>query len=309
MSIAASSPKKHTNHIRRTMNDRWAKIVAYVIVGLFGLVCLYPLLLTVTVSLTPEAVINRDGFRLIPREFTLDTYTYIFAHSGERILKSYGVTTLVTVAGTFLSMLVTCMISYAISLREMKYRNVIAFICNFTTIFSAGLVPWYVVCRQWYGLANSLVGLILPPLFSVWSMFLMRTYFKAISPSLYEAAKIDGAGHWTIFFRIALPLSVTALLTVGLMIALNYWNDWWHALMFVEDRNLWPLQFYLYQVVSNVNAVSSGRVPSGAAANLRLPAETMKMAVTIVTIGPILFLYPFIQRYFVQGIMTGAVKE
>jgi ABC-type glycerol-3-phosphate transport system permease component len=291
------------------MNDRWAKIVAYVIVGLFGLVCLYPLLLTVTVSLTPERVIDRDGFRLIPAEFSLDTYTYIFAHSGERILRSYGVTTLVTVAGTFFSMLVTCMISYAISLREMKYRNVIAFICNFTTISSAGLVPWYVVCRQWYGLANSILGLILPPLFSVWSMFLMRTYFRAISPSLYEAAKIDGAGHWTIFFRIALPLSVTALLTVGLMIALNYWNDWWHALMFVEDRNLFPLQFYLYQVVSNVNAVSSGRVPSGAAANLRLPAETVKMAVTIITIGPILFLYPFIQRYFVKGIMTGAVKE
>ena len=301
MSIAASSPQKHTNHIRSTANDKWAKIVAYVIVGLFGLVCLYPLLLTVTVSLTPESVINKDGFRLIPREFTLDTYTYIFAHSGERILKSYGITTFVTVVGTLASMLVTCMISYAISLREMKYRNVIAFICNFTTIFSAGLVPWYVVCRQWYGLANNILGLILPPLFSVWSMFLMRTYFKAISPSLYEAAKIDGAGHWTIFFRIALPLSVTALLTVGLMIALNYW--------FVEDRNLFPLQFYLYQVVSNVNAVSSGRVPSGAAANLRLPAETVKMAVTIITIGPILFLYPFIQRYFVQGIMTGAVKE
>ena len=274
MSIAASSPRKHTNHIRRTMNDRWAKIVAYVIVGLFGLVCLYPLLLTVTVSLTPERVIDRDGFRLIPAEFSLDTYTYIFAHSGERILRSYGVTTLVTVAGTFFSMLVTCMISYAISLREMKYWNVIGFICNFTTIFSAGLVPWYVVCRQWYGLANNILGLILPPLFSVWSMFLMRTYFKAISPSLYEAAKIDGAGHWTIFFR-----------------------------------NLFPLQYYLYQVVSNVNAVSSGRVPSGAAANLRLPAETVKMAVTIITIGPIIFLYPFIQRYFVQGIMTGAVKE
>ena len=273
------------------------------------MICLYPLLLTVTVSLTPEDVIDRDGFRLIPASFSLDTYTYIFAHSGERILKSYGVTTFVTVVGTLASMLVTCMISYAISLREMKYRNVIAFICNFTTIFSAGLVPWYVVCRQWYGLANNILGLILPPLFSVWSMFLMRTYFKAISPSLYEAAKIDGAGHWTIFFRIALPLSVTALLTVGLMIALNYWNDWWHALMFVEDRNLFPLQYYLYQVVSNVNAVSSGRVPSGAAANLRLPAETVKMAVTIITIGPILFLYPFIQRYFVQGIMMGAVKE
>ena len=309
MNIAANTPKRHSNHIRQSKNDRWAKIVAYVIVGLFGLICLYPLLLTVTVSFTPEDVINKDGFRLIPSEFTLDTYTYIFAHSGARILKSYGVTILVTVVGTMGSMLVTCMIAYAISLREMKYRNVIAFICNFTSIFSAGLIPWYVVCTNWYGLRNNIFALILPPLFSVWSMFLMRTYFKAISPSLYDAAKIDGAGHMTIFFRIAMPLSVTALLTVGLMYALNYWNDCWHALMFVDDRDLYPLQYYLYSIVSNVNAVSSGRVPAGAAANIRLPAETVKMAVTIITIGPILFGYPFIQRYFVRGIMTGAVKE
>ena len=116
----------------------------------------------------------------------------------------------------------------------------IAFICNFTSIFSAGLIPWYVVCVNWYGLRNNILALILPSLFSVWYMFLMRTYFKAISPSLYDAAKIDGAGHWTIFFRIALPLSVTALLTVGLMYALCYWNDWWHALMFIDDRDLFP---------------------------------------------------------------------
>ncbi len=148
MSMAASAPKKHTNRIRHSRNDIWAKIIAYIIVGLFGLICLYPLLLTVTVSFTPEDVINRDGFRLIPREWTLDTYTYIFAHSGARILKSYGVTILVTAAGTLGSMLVTCMIAYAISLKEMRYRNVIAFICNFTSIFSAGLIPWYVVCAN-----------------------------------------------------------------------------------------------------------------------------------------------------------------
>ena len=309
MSIAENTPRKRSNHIRQSRNDRWARILAYVIVGLFGLICLYPLLLTVTVSLTPEDVINRDGYRLIPRQWSLDTYTYIFAHSGARIMKSYGITILVTVVGTFGSMLVTSMIAYAISLRELKYRNVIAFICNFTSIFSAGLIPWYVVCVNWYGLRNNILALILPAMFSVWYMFLMRTYFKAISPSLYDAAKIDGAGHLTIFFRIALPLSVTALLTVGLMYALNYWNDWWHALMFIDDRNMYPLQYYLYSIMSNVNAVSSGRVPSGAAANIRLPAETVKMAVTIITIGPILFGYPFIQRFFVRGIMTGAVKE
>ena len=309
MNTAVRSRQHHSSHIRRTSSDRWAKIIAYVIVGLFGLMCLYPLLLTVTVSVTPEDVIAREGYRLIPSQWTLDTYTYILAHSGARILKSYLVTIIVTIVGIVGSMLVTCMISYAISLRELKYRNVIAFVCNFTSIFSAGLIPWYVVCVNWYGLRNNMMALILPSLFSVWYMFLMRTYFRAISPSLYDAAKIDGAGHLTIFFRIALPLSITALLTVGLMYALNYWNDWWHALMFIDNRDLYPLQYYLYSIMSNVNAVSSGRVPSGAAANIRLPAETVKMAVTIITIGPIIFLYPFIQRYFVKGIMMGAVKE
>ncbi len=309
MRTNAAASHNMPHHIRQTRNDRFVRVLAYTVVGLFGLICLYPLLLTVSVSLTPEDVVVSDGFRLIPRTFSLDTYRYIFAHSGDRILRSYGVTLVVTAAGTLASMLVTSMLAYAISLREMRYRNVIAFICNFTSIFSAGLIPWYVVCVNWYGLRNNLLALLLPPLFSVWNMFLMRTYFHAISPSLYDAAKIDGAGHWTIFFRIALPLSKTALLTVGLMYALSYWNDWWHALMFIDNRNLYPLQYYLYSIVSNVNAVSSGRVPSGAAASIRLPAETVKMAVTIITIGPIIFLYPFIQRYFVKGIMTGAVKE
>ena len=309
MSIAVHSRHHRSSHIRRGRSDRWARFVAYVIVGLLGLICLYPLLLTVTVSLTPEDTISREGYRLIPSRWTLDTYIYIFAHSGNRILKSYIVTIIVTLVGTAGSMLVTCMISYAISLQEMRYRNVIAFICNFTSIFSAGLIPWYVVCVNWYGLRNNILALILPAMFSVWNMFLMRTYFRAISPSLYDAAKIDGAGHMTIFFRIALPLSITALLTVGLMYALCYWNDWWHALMFIDNRDLFPLQYYLYSIMSNVNAVSSGRIPSGAAANIRLPKETVKMAVTIITIGPIIFLYPFIQRYFVKGIMTGAIKE
>lgn len=296
-------------HVIQSKRDRWVVVLAYAVVGIFALICLYPLLLTLSVSFTPERLIARDGFKLIPEAFALDTYVYIFAHSGARILRSYGVTIFVTVFGTVSSMLVTCMISYAISLSEMRYRNVIAFICNFTTIFSAGLVPWYVVCVNWYGLRDNIMALILPAMFSVWNMFLMRTYFKNISVSLYDAAKIDGASHWKILFSIALPLSKTAILTVGLMYVLSYWNNWWNALMFISDRDLYPLQYYLYSIVSNVNAISSGRVPSGAAASIRLPSETVKMAVTIITIGPIIFLYPFIQRFFVQGIMTGAVKE
>ena len=214
-----------------------------------------------------------------------------------------------TVVGTFGAMLITSMIAFAISIKSLKYRNAIAYICNFTIIFSAGLIPWYYVCTKWYHLTDSYLGLIIPSMFSVYNMFLMRTYFSDIPESLYEAARIDGASWFKIYATLAVPLSKTAMLTVGLMYALSYWNDWWNALMFINDRDKYPLQYYLYNILSNVNAISSGRIPAGAAANIKLPAETVKMAVTIITIGPVIFLYPFIQKYFVNGIMTGAVKE
>jgi putative aldouronate transport system permease protein len=186
---------------------------------------------------------------------------------------------------------------------------VISYICNFTIIFSAGLIPWYYVCVNWYGFSNNFRALIVPQLVSVFNMFLLRTYFSQIPISLYESARIDGASYFKIWSTIAVPLTKTGMMTVGMMFALGYWNDWWNALMFIDDRDYFPLQYYLYNILSNVNAISSGRVPAGAAAAIQLPTETVKMAVTIVTIGPIIFLYPFIQKYFVDGIMTGAVKE
>lgn len=298
----------HTT-IKKSKSDVILKIFAYVFIGLFAIFCFYPLLMTLSVSFSSESAINLHGYSVFPQDFTLDTYLYIFAHSGAAILKSYGVTISVTVIGTVSAMLITSMMAFALSINSLKYRNVIAFLCDFTIIFSAGLIPWYICCTQYYHLGNNFASLILPSVFSVWNMFLLRTYFKSVPLSLYEAARIDGAGWFSIFWKITLPLSKTALLTVGLMYALQFWNDWWNALMFVRDKDLWPLQYYLYNILSNVNAISSGRVPSGAAANLKLPAETVKMAVTIITIGPILFAYPFVQKHFVNGIMTGAVKE
>jgi putative aldouronate transport system permease protein len=165
------------------------------------------------------------------------------------------------------------------------------------------------MCVKYYHLRNTVLALIIPSIFSVWNMFLLRTYFSHIPQSLYEAAKIDGANYYKIYSRIAMPLCKTGILTVGLMYALQYWNDWWNALMFINDKKLYTLQFYLYNILSNVNAISSGTIPQGAAANIALPAETVKMAVTVITIGPIIFLYPFVQKFFINGIMTGAVKE
>ncbi|MBO4902393.1 MAG: carbohydrate ABC transporter permease [Lachnospiraceae bacterium] len=295
--------------VRLFSADFWVKAVAYFIIAFFALCCLYPLIMVLSVSFSDNTEVMKYGYSAIPQNFSTETYLYLFAHSGTRILRSYGVTIGITIVGTAASMLITSMIAFAISIRDLKYRNVIAYICNFTIIFSAGLIPWYYVCVNWYHMTDTYAGLILPSVFSVWNMFLMRTYFEAVPASLYESAKIDGASYFQIYWKIALPLCKTAMLTVGLMYALCYWNDWWNALMFINDRDKFPLQYFLYNILSNVNAISSGRIPSGAAANLKLPAETVKMAVTVITIGPVIFLYPFIQKYFVDGIMTGAVKE
>lgn len=294
--------------MKKTLSDKTMSIFAYSFIGIVALACLYPLVLVLSVSLSSEKEVVRHGYSIIPQGFSFDTYKFIFANSGSRILKSYAVTIFVTLVGTAGAMLITSMIAFALSIKTLRFRNIISYICNFTIIFSAGLIPWYTVCVNYYGLKNSMSGLILPSILSVWNLFLMRTYFNSISPSLYEAAKIDGANYFTIFWRIAIPLSKTALMTVGLMYALMFWNDWWNALMFVDNKELFPLQYYLYNILSNVNAISSGRIPAGAS-GMQLPAETVKMAITVITIGPIIFLYPFIQKYFVKGIMTGGVKE
>jgi len=294
---------------RLSTPDILVKVIAYIVIIFFAIACLYPLVMVLSVSFSSNAAVTKHGYSILPQDLSLDTYRYLFAHSGLRILRSYGVTIGITIIGTALSMFITSMISFAISIKDLKYRNVIAFICNFTIIFSAGLIPWYYVCVNWYHMTNTFAGLILPSMFSVWNMFLMRTYFESVPVSLYESARIDGASYFYIYWKIAIPLCKTAMLTVGLMYALCYWNDWWNALMFINDRDKFPLQYFLYNILSNVNAISSGRIPAGAAANIALPSETVKMAVTVITIGPVIFLYPFIQKYFVNGIMTGAVKE
>ncbi len=300
---------KEKTQIKMSATDKAVTVFSYIFIGFIAIVCLLPLIMVVSVSVSNNTSVVQKGYSILPRDFTLDTYIYLFAHSGMRILRSYAVTIFVTIAGTALAMVITSMCSFALSIKSLKYRNVIAYFCNFTIIFSAGLIPWYYVCVNWYGFSNNFRALIIPQILNVFNMFLLRTYFEQVPVSLYESARMDGASYFKIWSSIAVPLTKTGMMTVGMMYALAFWNDWWNALMFVNDRDYFPLQYYLYNILSNVNAISSGRVPAGAAANIALPTETVKMAVTIVTIGPIIFLYPFVQKYFVNGIMTGAVKE
>lgn len=303
-----SEMRANLRPIHSALGDHIFKAVCVVFLLLFAAVCLYPLLLVLGVSFSDETDVLKYGYSLLPRNFSTATYRYIFLQSGSRIFDSYGITILTTAIGTLCSLVVTGMISFALSIKQLRYRNVIAFLCNLTIIFSAGLVPWYMICTRVFGFNNSLLGLIVPSMFSVWYMFMLRTFFADIPPSLYESATLDGAGYFTIFWRIAVPLCKTGLLTIGFMYALNYWNNWWNALLFIDRKELFPLQYLLYNVLSNVNAIKGGMIPAGAS-SVKIPAETVKMALTIITIGPIILLYPFIQKYFVNGITSGAVKE
>jgi putative aldouronate transport system permease protein len=292
-------------YMNNKLSDRAISVFAYAVMVLFALFCAYPLLLTLMISLSDETLVQIHGFRLIPEQFSLATYKYLLEKSSDKIISAYSVTISVTAAGTLLSLVVTSMLAYTMSQKNVKYRNGLALFSYITVIFSAGMIPWYIVCVNVLHINNTFFALILPYCVSIYNLFLLRNYFQSIPDSVVESAKIDGANAFTIYARLVVPLSRTAMLTVGLFYALAYWNDWFLAIMLVSSNKLYPLQYYLYNLLSNVNAISSGKVNES---NIKVPSETIKMATTIITIGPILLFYPFVQKYFVKGIIVGAVK-
>ena len=293
--------------MRSRSSDKIVSTLSYLFIGLFAAFCIYPLLLTIGVSFSDNHLVQLHGYRIIPEKFSLVTYEYILKTNGKRILDSYGVTLFQTVVGTLLSIFITSMMAFAIMMKNLKYRNAIALFSYFTVIFSAGLVPWYIVCVNYLGLKNNLFALILPYSMSVWNLFLLRNYFKSIPESIFESVEIDGGNYFYMYCKVGIPLAKTALLTVSLLYSLQYWNDWFLAVMLITERKLFPLQYYLYSIMSNVQAANAGQIQGGAG-HISFPTETAKMVVTCITIGPIVFLYPFFQKYFVHGIMIGAVK-
>jgi len=289
-------------------SEKLSTALIYLTIGLFSILCLLPFVLIISGSFTDESEIIKEGFKLIPDKISYTAWIMIWKDF-KRILNGYIVTVTVTGFGTLLSLLVTAMMAYPLSLPTVKYRNVIAFYAFFTLLFYGGIVPWYIIVSRTLRLRNSIMGLILPYTINAWNLFLLRNFFRTIPQEISESAKIDGAGDMTIFFRIILPLSKPGIATVGLFIALGYWNDWWLGLMLIEKHNLFPLQLLLRAIVSNVQFLRSAPKDVMAAdIGGMIPAEGVKMATCLVTIGPIVLLYPFVQKYFIKGIMIGALK-
>lgn len=291
----------------RTKRDKLVVGVMYVLTALFALICLYPLVLTLTTSLTDEQTLVRDGYRLFPAKLSTSAYDVIINSMGSKVLGAYGVTVLVTVIGTTLSVSISSALGYAVSVKSFKQRNVLNMLLYIPMVFSAGLLPWYLVCTRYYHLTNTLWALILPNCLSVFNVFLLRNFFSSLPASIAESARIDGAGHFRIFFTIAVPMAQVGIVTVGLFYALGYWNDFYLALMFIRKQEMYPMQYYLYNILSNIQ-FAARQAQTRLSFDIAIPSETIKMAVIIVTIGPIIFLYPFAQRFFVKGVIVGAVK-
>lgn len=279
----------------------------YVLLGIFSLICLLPIILAISGSFSNEVEIATKGFSLVPRGFSLDTYKYVFQSQGDTLLGAYGVTLATTILGTVLSVIITTCFAYVISVKDFRHANKLAFFAYFTMLFSGGMLPWYLVCTKYYHLGNSLWGLILPYSMNVFYMYLIRNFIKGLPYELTESAKIDGAGYFQIFWKVILPLSKAGIVTIVLFYALTYWNDFYLPLMLVNKDEYFSMQYILYIMNANIQYLATN--PNGmGAGHIVLPTQTIKMAITCIAIGPIVLVYPFVQKYFVKGVTVGALK-
>jgi len=302
--------QRKTHTMKKIPKDRAAFIIlAYAVIIIMTLFCVIPIIIVVSGSFTSESYILKHGFSLFPKEFSTSAYVLAFKDPMV-VFRAYGVTLFITIVGTLVGLFVTAMTAYVLTRKDFEWRNKFSFYFYFTTLFTGGLVPWYILMVRYLNMKNSYLALIIPLLLSVFNILIMKSYMSSIPDAISESAKIDGAGDFTIFIKLILPLSKPALATVGLFIALRYWNDWYNAMLFIQDDKLYSLQYFLYKIVNNIDAYKNILATSGGSVSVKmdLPSESLKMALTVIVTGPIILLYPFVQKYFVQGLTIGAVK-
>lgn len=282
-------------------------IIGGLIVGIVSLLCLLPFVLIISGSFSSESEIIKYGYSLLPRGFSLDAYKLVF-QSSDRILIAYRNTILYTIFGTALGLFLTAMTGYVLNRKDFAWRNFFSFFFYFTTLFSGGLVPGYILMIN-LGMKNNPLANILPSLLSVFNILIMRNFMNSIPDAITESAKVDGANDFVIFLRLILPLLKPALATVGLFLALTYWNAWYNCMLYINDYKLYTLQYHLYVLLNKAEEIRRMLEMGATVTEMDTPpAETTKLAMTCVATGPIILLYPFVQRYFVKGITIGAVK-
>ena len=273
------------------------------------LVTLFPIYVIVISSLTSEAALAQNGYRLWPSEFSTMAYTFLFSQ-GSIVMTAYKNTIISTVAGTIMSVFMVGLYAYAISRDNFKFRGFFTFYAFFTMLFGGGLVAYYMVTRQILNIQNTLWALFLPSAFSPFWVIVMRTFYKSNVPNeVIESARIDGASEWRTLLQIMLPLSVPGLATVALFSAIGIWNNFFNCLLLVDDARYYSLQFTIYNTLNNIRFLLENADKMSGLVNVsELPSQTFRMAMAVVTVGPIIFAYPFFQRYFIRGLTIGAVK-
>lgn len=291
-------------------HDKLQQTIMHIFMGILVLTCVLPFLLMVMASLTEEATLTRNGYSFFPEVFSLETYRYII-RSANTILRGYGMTLLVTVIGTLCNLTLTILYAYPLSRRDLPYRGFLSFFLFFTMLFNGGLVPTYMMYANTFHIKNTIFALIVPSLMmNAFYVIMMRSFFSSSIPdSLIEAAKLDGASERKILTSIVLPLSKPMVVTLVLMVGLGYWNDWMNGLYYVTDQGLFTIQMILNNMINNIEFLTRNASMLGsAAANLKIPQVGIRMGIAVIAVLPILIIYPFLQKYFVKGIVIGGVK-
>ena len=285
-------------------------LVCYLIVGIMAFLCFLPLWITFASSISNETAIVKNGFSLLPQEPTLETYMYILKDKGTMIIRAFGVSFAVIFLGTLYSLFIMTTFAYTVAQKKEVFRfsSALSFFAWFTTVFSGGILPWYILMTRYYGLLNNLFALFVPYGMNVFSMFVLKNSFKAIPEELIEAARIDGATSMKIFTSIAIPLAKVGLVTVILFMSLQYWNDFHLSLYLITKSDLYTVQKLLYNMMANISALLSGTKSVVEASNITIPSNTARMVMTMLTVLPVVAFFPFAQKYFVKGITVGAVK-
>jgi putative aldouronate transport system permease protein len=294
--------------VSRTMLlSRKSRMVIHLVLAGMSFITLFPLLMIISISLSNEVDIINHGFSLIPHRLSLSAYDVIFKRP-DKLLNAYKVTLFVTTVGTALSVLISSMMAYPLSRRDFIFRRFLSFYLFFVMLFSGGLVPIYILITRYFRLQNTYTVLILMHIVNPFTVFLIRANFQKIPTSLIESAKIDGASEMRIYWRIIIPLSTPVLATVALIVALGYWNDWFTSVLYITKPKMYSLQMLLKVMMEDLSTVRRDMMSSEMLRDIQVPTENLRMAMCIIAIGPIIILFPFLQKYFVQGLTVGSVK-
>lgn len=302
------NPASNTNSYSKV--PKGGQIVLHIFFIAFSLACILPVLLIVAISLTNEKALTLQGYKFWPDKIDLSAYQYLFNHS-ETLAKAYGVSLTVTITGTLLAVLLIALYAYPLYRKDFPFKKAFNFYLLITMLFSGGLVPFYLLYVNYLNLKDSLIALILPGLSNAFYIFIARTFFQQTVPEeMIESGKLDGASDWRIFFQLVLPISLPVLATIALFTTLMYWNDWFNSMLFINNTDLYSLQYVMIQMIRQAEFFKNQLAGSGVALLVQesVPTESLRMAMVVVSIGPILFIYPFFQKYFTKGLTIGAIK-